>query len=74
VIPPARPPSLTVTPLGEDGVEIQYDSERRLCALLRGLATGTAIRYGEEAEIVQRACMHRGDPSCLIDIRLSPAD
>lgn len=70
-IPNARPPRLTVTELGEDGVAIRYDSPRRLCVLLRGLAEGTARHYGETAEIEETTCMHRGDPECTFRLRFS---
>ena len=72
-IPNARPPQLRVGPLGEDGVQIEYSSSRRLCVLLTGLVRGTAAHYDEEAEIEQPECMLRGDPACLFDVRFSAA-
>jgi hypothetical protein len=68
-IPNATPPQLLVTPLAEDGVRINYSSPRRLCVLVRGLVDGTASHYGEEADIKETACMHRGDPACVFQIR-----
>ena len=70
-IPDARPPQLLVAPFGDDGVQINYSSPRRLCALLRGLAEGTALHFGEGIEIEEAACMRRGDPACLFNIRFS---
>ena len=70
-IPQARPPQLHVSPLDDDGVTVEYVSPRRLCVLLEGLVQGTALHYGETAEIAQTACMLRGDPACLFDIRFS---
>jgi hypothetical protein len=72
-LPDARPPSLHVTPLGDDGVRIVYDSPRRLCALLEGLAIGAARRFGERIEIRELACMHRGDDACEYELRFLPA-
>ncbi len=72
-IPNARPPQLSVTELDGDGVSIEYTSPRQLCVLLRGLAEGTARHYGEEARIDEVSCMKRGDPTCRLDVRLSPA-
>ena len=72
-IPDARPPQLDVQPLGEDGVRITYTSPRRLCTLLEGLVEGTATYYEERAEIAQAACMLRGDPACVFDVRLAPS-
>ena len=73
-IPNARPPALRVLPLGDDGVQIEYSSPRRLCVLLRGLVDGTARHYGERADAVERACMRDGAPACLFDVRFSAAN
>lgn len=69
-IPNAAPPQLTVSELGEDGVEIAYDSPRRLCVLVRGLTEGTAAHYGERASIEERTCMREGDDACRFAVRL----
>ena len=70
-IPNARPPGLHITPLGDEGVSIIYDSPRRMCVLLRGLTEGAARRYGEHAEMEERTCMLRGDRACTFDISFS---
>jgi hypothetical protein len=70
-IPNARPPSLEITPLGDEGVSIVYSSPRRMCVLLRGLTEGAARRYGEHAEMEERTCMLRGDPACTFDVSFS---
>lgn len=70
-IPNAAPPQLRVSPLGEDGVEIHYDSPRRLCPLLRGLTQGTANHYGQAATIDELTCMRRGDNACRFEVLLS---
>jgi heme-NO-binding protein len=70
-IPNARPPELTVSEQGEDGVAIRYSSPRRLCVLLRGLTQGTADHYGETARIEESSCMLRGDDACVFDVRFS---
>jgi len=72
-IPNATPPRLVVRPLNEDGVRIDYASPRKLCVLLRGLVDGTARHYGEEAAMEETACMHRGDPACVFEIRFTRA-
>jgi hypothetical protein len=72
-IPRARPPQLTVSELGADGVRIEYTSPRRLCVLLRGLTEGTARHYGETVAIDEPTCMRRGDDACTFEVRLSPA-
>ena len=70
-IPQARPPQLHVEPLGDDGARIAYTSPRQLCILLTGLVEGTAHHYGERADVTESACMRRGDPACLFDIRFT---
>ena len=70
-IPQAGPPRLGIEPLGEDGVSIAYESPRRLCVLLRGLAEGTARHYGQHAELDERTCMLRGGASCTFEARFS---
>jgi hypothetical protein len=71
-IPKATPPRLGVTTLGDDGVRINYASPRKLCLLVRGVVEGTARHYGETVAIEETACMHRGDPACLFELRFSP--
>lgn len=63
------PPRLAVRDAGPDALEVTYDSPRRLCAFLEGLVLGTAAHYGEEVELEQTTCMHRGDPACGYRIR-----
>jgi Haem-NO-binding len=73
-VPNARPPQLDIAPLGEDGVRITYTSPRRLCVLLAGLVAGTAAHYGDEVEIDETACMRRGDPACVFEVRVRRAE
>lgn len=69
----AAPPRLRVAPLGDDSVRITYDSPRKLCALLIGLAIGSTRKLGERVDVTEVACMHRGDDACVVDLRFSPA-
>jgi predicted hydrocarbon binding protein len=69
-VPNAAPPRLKVSRLGADAVEIDYSSPRRLCMLLRGLAEGTARRFGETTDIEETSCMKRGDDVCRFEVRL----
>ena len=69
-IPKARPPQLGVTPLGEDGVSVDYSSPRKLCALLRGLVEGTARHYGEKVDSALTACMLAAG-RCRFDLRFT---
>jgi heme-NO-binding protein len=73
-IPNAGPPQLDVGELDGDGVSIVYTSPRKLCVLLRGLTEGTALHYGERAEIEEKTCMLRGDPACTFKVRFTPGN
>jgi hypothetical protein len=65
----ARPPYLSTTRRSEDEIVVHYASERRLCSLAKGFATGIARHYGETLHITDLTCMHRGAPTCEILIR-----
>jgi hypothetical protein len=63
-IPNARPPALAVAAIAMGGVEITYDSPRRLCRLLEGLIEGTARHYGEAIRVEETACARHGASTC----------
>lgn len=67
-IPGATPPRLHIQPFSDLGALVSYTSERRLCRLLDGLVRGTAEHYGEEVELEELQCMHRGDPGCVFTV------
>ena len=56
-----------------DRLVMLYRSERRMCAFAEGLIEGAADHYGEAVEIIQPACLHRGDELCRLEVTLSPA-
>jgi len=70
-IPNARPPRLTVSKLGSNGVLIRYSSPRKLCVLLRGLAQGVVLHFEETATIDETSCMLRGDEACTFEVLFS---
>jgi hypothetical protein len=65
----ADPPRLHATRVGPGEVQIEYTSERRLCALAIGICSGVAAHYGEAITVEQPACMQRGDALCRLIIR-----
>ena len=67
-IPNADPPSLTVRAASTGGVEITYDSPRRLCDLLEGLVQGTARHYGERIRVEETTCARHGAAACRFAI------
>src|SRR5581483_8250176 len=48
-----------------------YDSERKLCPLLRGAIQGAADYYGESVQVSEQSCMRRGDSVCTFAVRFS---
>lgn len=67
-IPDAEPPALLVRQNGDDGVEIEYSSPRRLCRLLEGLVIGTSHHYHEQITIRETSCMHTGAAACRFEV------
>ncbi|HJU18830.1 MAG TPA: heme NO-binding domain-containing protein [Stellaceae bacterium] len=54
-----------------DGVlRLGYASPRRLCALAEGFIKGAADHFGETAAVEHLRCAARGDPECLLGIRI----
>lgn len=66
----ASPPYLTTTRLSPTEAMVHYTSTRKLCAVAEGIALGIARYYGETIELTQERCMHRGDQTCEIRVRL----
>jgi tRNA A-37 threonylcarbamoyl transferase component Bud32 len=67
--PDARPPVLECLRTAPDEVQIMYSSERQLCGLARGIVRGLARHYGEPITVSDGACMLRGDPFCVLQVR-----
>lgn len=55
-----------------EALGMTYDSPRQMCTFAEGLIEGAAPIYGEEVDIVQTECMHRGDPRCVFEITFRP--
>jgi hypothetical protein len=54
------------------GLALGYHSHRNLCSFAEGLIDGAAAHFGETVEISQSSCQKRGDPHCVMVVRLSP--
>lgn len=67
--PAARPPSLQCRRSAEDEVVIIYSSPRKLCALAKGIVAGIARYYGEQINLLETSCMHRGHLACRLVVR-----
>lgn len=67
--PGALPPELRCTRAETDEVVLEYASERRMCALAKGIAKGIAGHYGERIAIDEDTCMLDGSDRRRIRIR-----
>jgi predicted hydrocarbon binding protein len=66
-----NPPRLRCRRAGPQEVVVTYDSPRRMCSLAKGIIAGLAKHYGETITITEPSCMHRGDASCELIVRLA---
>jgi predicted hydrocarbon binding protein len=66
--PGALPPVLRCTRVSPVEVAIDYASERRLCAVARGIIKGVGAHYQERLEVTESTCMLEGAPSCAIRV------
>jgi hypothetical protein len=69
--PFSRPPTLHTRPAPGGALWLVYDSSRRLCDMLRGLAIQVGAAFGERVTIEEPLCMNRGDPWCELLLRFS---
>lgn len=71
--PGAAPPELSVERTSPKEVLVTYGSQRRLCAVARGIIRGVAEHYAEQVQLSERTCMLRGGDACRISVRLQLA-
>ncbi len=64
--PGAEPPRLRCTRVRPDEVLVTYTSDRKLCAVAKGIIRGIAAHFQEHIVIRERECMLKGAPACLI--------
>jgi predicted hydrocarbon binding protein len=71
--PGATPAELRVRRTSKTEVIVAYASQRRLCALARGIIRGVSVHYHEQVQISEHMCMLRGADACQIRVRLQPS-
>lgn len=54
-------------------LSMTYDSSRKLCALAQGFIEGAGDHFHETADVEHVACMHDGDPKCVLRMRVAAA-
>ena len=71
--PGAEVPNFGFEESSDDTLVLRYHSPRKLCALAEGFILGASAHFGEQAEIDQPECMHRGQHDCLLHCSFTPA-
>jgi hypothetical protein len=66
--PGAETPAFKFDATDPERLVMDYRSSRRLCAFAEGLLLGAGDHFGQQVEIAQPECMHRGDARCLLEI------
>jgi len=69
-IPNSAPPHFEYEELADGRLLMHYQSERKLCPVLRGLILGVGIYFNEELHVKETACMNNGDPKCTMEITI----
>ncbi len=64
----AIPPRFTYEELPDGRLLMRYNSQRGLCAVLRGLILGVGLLFGQELRVRETTCMHNGDPQCTMEV------
>ena len=68
--PESTPPRLVAHRESASRVVIEYRSDRKMCALARGIVRGVAKQYDEAVHISEPCCMHKGSGHCEIVVSL----
>jgi predicted hydrocarbon binding protein len=71
--PDATTPVFHHIRLGENELQLQYHSERRLCRMAEGLVAGAAEHYNAHYSLTHEPCMHRGGDHCGFLVKVEPS-
>lgn len=71
--PGATPPILRAARTAPDELVLHYSSKRRMCSIAKGIAEGIGRHFSEPLSIADEACMLRGDPECILRLRVASA-
>lgn len=69
--PGAAPPRLQCRRVSPNEVVVTYTSQRKLCAVAKGIVKGIASHFKERIVIRESECMLKGAPACTISVRLA---
>lgn len=66
--PKRKPPSITAKRENDDLLVIRYQSDRKMCAVVRGVVRGLGDHFKEKFVIEETQCMHHGAKECIFNI------
>jgi len=66
--PERKPPQLSADIIDPEHMTAHYKSERKLCAVVRGVLRGLGEKLGEGLYITETQCMHNGADECRFDV------
>jgi hypothetical protein len=64
----SMPPRFDYEELPDGRLLMHYYSKRGLCAVFHGLILGVGILFDRELQVREVACMHKGDPHCIMEV------
>jgi predicted hydrocarbon binding protein len=71
--PTRKPPRLSAHRPKPNVLMVNYQSERKLCPVVRGIIRGLGEHFGERFDIHETQCMHKGADQCTMQVtRLTP--
>lgn len=67
--PGARPAELKTKRISPTELELIYGSDRKMCALAKGIIRGVGVHYHQKLAIDETACMNNGASACTFRVR-----
>jgi hypothetical protein len=64
----AQQPKFEYEELPDGRLLMHYQSERKLCSVLRGLILGVGIYFDVELKVTEKACANNGDNQCTMEV------
>ena len=64
--PERKPPRLSAQRESDDALMVYYQSQRKLCPVVRGIIRGLGDKFNESFDINETQCMHEGADKCIM--------
>jgi len=66
--PDSQPPLLSADISDPKRMIVNYQSERKMCSVVRGVLRGLGSKFDERLYIDETQCMHNGADKCIINV------